>query len=465
MKLYNTQTRQKEEFIPLAKGKVKMYSCGPTVYNYFHIGNARPFIIFDILRRYLTYKGFDVTFVQNFTDIDDKVINKANEEGVTFDVIADKFIKEYYIDAEGLGIEPANYHPKATDCMEDIIDIVKILIDKGLAYNVDGDVYYRTSKFEGYGKLSGQNIEELESGARVDVNEQKENPLDFAIWKRAKPLEPSFNSPWGLGRPGWHIECSAMIKKYLGEQIDIHSGGKDLTFPHHENEIAQSEGAFGCTLARYWLHNGFLTVDNDKMSKSKGNFFMVREAAAAYGYDTIRMFMLSAHYRSPLNYSEDSLKQTRASLERLSSTLENLIFLKDNKHNDVSKLEEKKIAEFILYKNKFIECMDDDINTAGAIGVIFELIRDINTFIKENDVSSVFASKSIESLTELCDILGIMPKLADDNIPNEVLELIEKRKLAKANKDFQLSDNIRMEIEDLGFLIKDTRDGTQITKK
>lgn len=465
MKLYNTMTRQKEKFIPINNGEVKMYSCGPTVYNYFHIGNARPFIIFDILRRYLEYKGFNVIFVQNFTDIDDKVIGKANDEGVTFDVIADKFIKEYYIDAKGLGVKPATYHPKATDCMDDIIDIVQNLINKGLAYNIDGDVYYRTSKFSGYGKLSGQNIEELESGARVDVNDKKENPLDFAVWKGAKPLEPSFKSPWGNGRPGWHIECSAMIKKYLGEQIDIHSGGKDLTFPHHENEIAQSEGAFGCTLAKYWLHNGFLTVDNDKMSKSKGNFFMVREAANVYGYETIRMFMLSAHYRSPLNYSEDSLKQTRASIERLSSTLENLNFLKDNKHNDISKLEEKKIDGFIAYKNKFIECMDDDINTAGAIGAIFEFIRDVNTFIKENDVSSIFAQKSIEFLKEICDIIGIMPKLDDDNIPDKVLELIEQRKTAKANKDFALSDNIRLEIENLGFAIKDTRDGTQIIKK
>ena len=330
MKLYNTLSRKKEEFVSIEPGKVKMYSCGPTVYDYFHIGNARPFIMFDVLRRYLEYKGYEVTFVQNFTDIDDKVINRANKDGVGFSDVAERFIREYYVDAEGLGIKKATYHPRATENIDAIIDIISTLEKKGLAYEAGGDVYFRARAFEGYGKLSHQPIDELESGARIAVGEQKEDPIDFALWKAAKPGEPSWSSPWGEGRPGWHIECSAMSRRYLGETIDIHSGGIDLCFPHHENEIAQSEGASGKPFAHYWLHNAFLNIDNRKMSKSLGNFFTVREAAKTYGYDAIRFFMLSAHYRSPINYSQESLEQARAALARLNSALNNLRFLTEN---------------------------------------------------------------------------------------------------------------------------------------
>ena len=357
MKIYNSMTRTKEEFVPLEPGKVKMYSCGPTVYNYFHIGNARPFIVFDILRRYFEYRGYEVNFVQNFTDIDDKVIKKANEEGVTYDVIADRYIKEYFVDAKGLGIRPATKHPRATETMDAIIDIVKTLVDNGHAYPAsNGDVYFRTKSFDEYGKLSHQPLDDLQAGARISVGELKEDPMDFAVWKAAKPGEPSWTSPWGQGRPGWHIECSAMVNKYLGKTIDIHSGGKDLIFPHHENEIAQSECANHCTFANYWMHNGFLTIDNEKMSKSKGNFFMVRDAAKVYGYETIRMFMLSAHYRSPLNYSEESLMMAKSSLARLYTAAENLQFLLDHQTGDTMTEAEKALSESMSqYRQKFIE--------------------------------------------------------------------------------------------------------------
>ena len=468
MKLYNSMTRTKEEFVPLEEGKVKMYSCGPTVYNYFHIGNARPFIIFDTLRRYFEYRGYEVKFVQNFTDIDDKVIKKANEEGVTYDVIADRYIKEYFTDAQGLGIRPASVHPRATETMDAIIDIVQSLIDKGYAYAVDnGDVYFRTKKFSEYGKLSHQPLDELQAGARISVGEIKEDPMDFAVWKGAKPGEPSWETPWGAGRPGWHIECSAMVNKYLGKTIDIHSGGKDLIFPHHENEIAQSECANGCEFAHYWLHNGFLTIDNEKMSKSAGNFFMVRDAAKVYGYETIRMFMLSAQYRSPLNYSEESLMMAKASLERLYTAAENLQFLLGKLEGDVMTAEEQaKIDAFGAHRQKFIDAMDDDLNTADALAAVFELVRDINTAVKDPSCTKAFIQACFDIMMELCGVLGLVDHLEEKSIDSEVEDLIAQRAAAKKAKNFAEADRIRdYLLNEKGIVLKDTRQGTQWSYK
>ena len=468
MKLYNSMTRTKEEFVPLEEGKVKMYSCGPTVYNYFHIGNARPFIIFDTLRRYFEYRGYEVKFVQNFTDIDDKVIKKANEEGVTYDVIADRYIKEYFTDAQGLGIRPASVHPRATETMDAIIDIVQSLIDKGYAYAVDnGDVYFRTKKFSEYGKLSHQPLDELQAGARISVGEIKEDPMDFAVWKGAKPGEPSWETPWGAGRPGWHIECSAMVNKYLGKTIDIHSGGKDLIFPHHENEIAQSECANGCEFAHYWLHNGFLTIDNEKMSKSKGNFFMVREAAEVYGYETIRMFMLSAQYRSPLNYSEESLMMAKNSLARLYTAAENLQFLLDHQTGDtMTEAEQAKADSFDQYRQKFIDAMDDDLNTADALAAIFELVREINTAVKDPACTHAFVQACFERMMELCGVLGLVDHREKKTIDSEIEDLIAQRTAAKKAKKFAEADRIRdYLLNEKGIVIKDTRQGTQWSYK
>ena len=408
MKLYNTLTRKKEEFKPLEENKVRMYSCGPTVYNYFHIGNARPFIMFDVLRRYFEYRGYEVNFVQNFTDIDDKVIKKANEEGTTYDVIAERYIKEYFTDAQGLGIKEATVHPKATDNIDEILDIVKTLVDKGHAYDVDGDVYFRVRSFEPYGKLSHQPLDELEAGARIAVGEKKEDPMDFALWKAAKPGEPSWTSPWGEGRPGWHIECSAMARRYLGETIDIHSGGVDLCFPHHENEIAQSEAANGKPFANYWLHNAFLNIDNQKMSKSLGNFFTVRDAAGVYGYESIRFFMLSAHYRSPLNYSRESLEQAKAALERLNTVFKNLRFLcKNGADGEMLEGEKASVAALPALRDKFCEAMDDDMNTADAVAAIFEAVREINTAAAGAGVTKAYAAAALDFMCELCGVLGI----------------------------------------------------------
>ncbi len=468
MKLYNSMTRKKEEFVPIEPGKVKMYSCGPTVYNFFHIGNARPFIIFDTLRRYFEYRGYDVQFVQNFTDIDDKVINKANAEGVTYDVIADRYIKEYFTDAKGLGIRPATVHPRATETMDAIIDIVKKLVDNGHAYAApNGDVYFRTKSFAEYGKLSHQPLDELQAGARISVGELKEDPMDFAVWKAAKPGEPSWESPWGQGRPGWHIECSAMVNKYLGKTIDIHSGGKDLIFPHHENEIAQSECANGCTFANYWLHNGFLTIDNEKMSKSKGNFFMVREAAEVYGYETIRMFMLSAQYRSPLNYSEESLMMAKQSLARLYTAAENLQFLLDHQTGDVmTETEQAKAASFDQYRQKFIDAMDDDLNTADALAAVFELVREINTAVKDPNCTHAFVQTCFDRMMELCGVLGLVDHLEKKTIDSEIEDLIAQRTAAKKAKNFAEADRIRdYLLNEKGIIIKDTRQGTQWSYK
>ena len=385
MRIFNTMTRQKEEFIPNNPDEVKIYACGPTVYNYIHIGNARPLCVFDVLRRYLEYRGYNVKFVQNFTDVDDKIIKRANEEGITFEEVSKKYIEEFWTDANGLNFKKASVHPKATENIDEIINIIKTLEEKGYAYAVDGDVYFRTLKFKEYGKLSHQPIEDLQSGARIAIGEKKENPLDFALWKAAKEGEPYWDSPWGKGRPGWHIECSAMNKRFLGDTIDIHCGGQDLIFPHHENEIAQSECANGCTFSKYWMHNGYINVDNVKMSKSLGNFKTVREIANVYGYEVIRYFLISSHYRSPINYSLEIIEQCKSALERLYTCRESLDFALKNA-KDIPD-DEELIKKLNSHREQFITAMDDDLNTADGVAAVFELVKDINTSILDKEVS------------------------------------------------------------------------------
>ncbi len=466
MKVFNSLTNKKEEFIPISKDEVRMYSCGPTVYNYFHIGNARPFIIFDTLRRYLEYTGYKVKFVQNFTDIDDKMIKNANAEGITVSELAERFIKEYFIDAKGLNIREATVHPKATENIEAIIDTVKKLEEKGYAYNVNGNVYFRTSKFEGYGKLSHQPLEDLESGARIEVNTDKENPMDFVLWKNKKEGEPYWESPWGQGRPGWHIECSAMVNKYLGETIDIHSGGKDLIFPHHENEIAQSEALTGKPFANYWLHNGFINVDNKKMSKSEGNFFTVRDIVKEFSYITIRFFMLSAHYRSPINFSRDLIIQADTGLKRIYNTIDNLKFVLSHSEGAITEEEKATLASFEGYREKFKEAMDDDLNTADAISHIFTLVRDVNSAIDTNgSYSEEYIEKTISLIDELLEVLGLEYKEEEDSLTKEVEELIEKRQQARKDKNFALADEIRDKLTDMGIILEDTRQGVKWSKK
>ena len=462
MKLYNTMTMTKEEFVPLEPGKVKLYACGPTVYNFFHIGNARPLILFDVLRRYFEYRGNEVTYVQNFTDIDDKIINRANEEGVSCDEITDKYINEYWTDANGLGVRPATIHPKATENVQEIIVLISKLIEKGLAYQSENDVYFRTEAFPEYGKLSRQPLEELQAGARVDVTEIKENPVDFALWKGAKPNEPFWDSPWGEGRPGWHIECSAMASRYLGETIDIHCGGQDLIFPHHENEIAQSEGANGVQFVRYWMHNGFISVDREKMSKSLGNFFTVREAAGEYGYESIRMFMLMSHYRSPLNYSGDILLQSKNALERIKTAKSSLEFLTENGSNNIKNIETEFISTLPEYRERFIEAMDDDLNTADAIAVIFELVRESNTIIAHPEPSKELAVKTLEILNELEGVLGLIyGDVEDDSLDGEVEALIEARQAARKEKNWAGADAIRDKLSGMGIILEDTPQGVK----
>ena len=462
MKIYNTLTRKKEEFVPITPGKVKMYSCGPTVYNYFHIGNARPFIIFDTLRRYLEYIGYDVTFVQNFTDIDDKMIKNANEQGITVKELADKFIAEYFKDAKGLGIKEATIHPKATENMDAIISTVNTLVDKGYAYESNGDVYFETKKFSEYGKLSKQPLEDLEAGARIDVTDVKRNPTDFALWKAKKEGEPAWESPWGEGRPGWHIECSAMVNKFLGETIDIHSGGQDLIFPHHENEIAQSECANGKPFARYWMHNGYINVDNEKMSKSKGNFFTVRDVAEKYDYEVIRFFMLSAHYRSVINFADELLAQSKSGLDRLYNCLYNLEFLTEkSKKRPLTPEEETAKTEILSFKDKFCAAMDDDLNTADAIAALFDLVKYLNSANKEAWPKELY-DVSIGLMRELGGVLGIFHRQQEDTIPERAKELIEQRKEARAQKDWAKADEIRDELLSLGIEVADTRQGMKI---
>jgi len=468
MKLYNTLTRQKEEFRPLEDGKVKMYSCGPTVYNYFHIGNARPFIIFDTLRRYLEYRGYEVKFVQNFTDIDDKMIKRANEEGITVKELADKFIKEYFVDAKGLGIKEATVHPKATENIDAIIDLIKKLEEKGYAYAVDGDVYFDTKKFKEYGKLSHHNLEDLEAGARIDVDERKRDPMDFALWKAQKPGEPAWDSPWGKGRPGWHIECSAMANRYLGDTIDIHSGGQDLIFPHHENEIAQSEAATGKPFARYWLHNGFINVNNEKMSKSAGNFFTVRDIAKKFDYEVIRFFMLSAHYRSPINFSAELLEQAKNGLERMYTCLENLRYLEANAAKDKQPSpEEVKLKERLEeLKGKFIDAMDDDLNTADAISVLFEMVKEINTSVGAvSGLSKDLTGFCFNLLKELGGVLGILQKEREEKLDPMVEELIRQRQQARKEKNWKLADEIRDKLKGMGIILEDTPQGVRVLFK
>lgn len=461
IKVYNTLNKKKEEFIPLTPGEVKMYVCGPTVYNFFHIGNGRTFIVFDTIRRYFEYRGFKVDFVQNFTDIDDKMIKKANEEGTTVKKIGDTYIKEYYQDADALNIERATVNPRATEFIGEIIKFVKGLVDKGYAYEVEGDVYFSTKKFEGYGKLSGQNIEDLQSGARISVDERKKDPMDFAIWKAQKPGEPAWNSPWGMGRPGWHIECSCMAKKLLGETIDIHAGGSDLKFPHHENEIAQSEALTGEPFARYWLHSAFVNVNNEKMSKSLNNFFTAREILERYDADVIRFLMLSAHYRQQLNFSEDLLESAKASVERIYNAIGNLENLIDEVSREEMNEEEKAYLESLnKYKEKYIEKMDDDFNTADAITAIFDLIKDTNTNITI-DSSKELAQKALELIRELGAPLGMFQKSTKGNLEEEIEALIAKRQQARKDRDFALADKIRDELKDRGIVLEDTPQGVR----
>ncbi|MBR0408213.1 MAG: cysteine--tRNA ligase [Clostridia bacterium] len=464
MQIYNSATRKKEEFIPLHEGKVGIYACGPTVYDYFHIGNARPFITFDVLRRYFEHRGYEVTFVQNFTDIDDKMIKRANKEGITVKELGDRFIKEYYQDATSLGIRPATVHPRATEHIGEIIHLVKTLEDKGYAYEVNGDVYFDTKKDMGYGKLSGQNLDDLEAGARIDVDEVKKNPADFALWKAQKPNEPAWNSPWGMGRPGWHIECSAMSMKYLGETFDIHCGGKDLLFPHHENEVAQSECATGKPFARYWMHNGFINIDNEKMSKSLGNFFTVRDILKEYDPEDVRMFMLSAHYRSPVNFSRDMMAQAHASLHRLYTARDHLLFLLKNAPDQpMTEEEEALLVRVNEYAARFDAAMDDDLNTADALGAIFEIVRDANVSLSEQSGKAA-VEKVLSGLTALTDVLGLLMKKAEDVLPAEIQDLVNQRAQARKDKNWKRSDELRDALAAAGYIVKDTPQGQNITK-
>jgi len=464
MRVFNTLTRTKEEFVPVDEKEVKIYACGPTVYNYIHIGNARPLCVFDVLRKYLEYRGYNVKFVQNFTDVDDKIIKRANEEGLSFSEVSEKYINEFWTDAKGLNFKEASVHPKATENIDEIIDIIKSLVDKGYAYEVNGDVYYRALKFNGYGKLSHQPIDDLQSGARIAVDDIKENPLDFALWKAAKEGEPYWESPWGKGRPGWHIECSAMNRKYLGETIDIHCGGQDLIFPHHENEIAQSEAANGVPFSKYWMHNGYINVDNVKMSKSLGNFKTVREIANVYGYEVIRYFLISSHYRSPINYSLEIIEQCKSALERLYTCRESLDFAIMNAKEGIADDEEllKLIAS---RKEQFITAMDDDLNTADGIAAIFDLVKDINTKILDKEVSKGVCEAAAKLFDELCDVLGILYNRKNNDLDSEIEALIEQRQAARKNKDWATADKIRDDLKAKGIILKDTPNGVTWTKE
>ncbi|APH19409.1 cysteinyl-tRNA synthetase [Clostridium botulinum] len=461
MKVYNTLTNKKEEFLTLVPGEVKMYVCGPTVYNFFHIGNARTFVVFDTIRRYLEYRGYKVKFIQNFTDIDDKMIKRANEEGSTVKELGDRFIKEYYKDADDLNIERATKNPRATEFMEEIIKFVSDLIEKGYAYEIDGDVYFSTKKFNSYGKLSGQNLEELQLGARINVDERKKDPMDFAIWKSQKPGEPAWESPWGMGRPGWHIECSCMAYNLLGETIDIHAGGSDLSFPHHENEIAQSEARTGKQFAKYWLHSAFVNVNNQKMSKSLNNFFTAREILEKYDADVLRMFMLSGHYRTQINFSMELLDSTKAALDRLYNSINNLENLLDEVKNEELRDEELEYKnELQKYKEKYIEKMDDDFNTADAISVIFDLIRDVNTNVTIES-SKEIVKYTLDLIRELGSPLGILQESTKASLEEEIEKLIEERQKARKEKNWALADKIRDNLKERGIVLEDTPQGVR----
>ena len=463
MQIYNSKNRRKEEFVPIHPGEVRMYACGPTVYDYFHIGNARPFIVFDVLRRYFEHRGYKVTFVQNFTDIDDKMIRRANKEGITVKELGERFIKEYYQDAQALGVRPATVHPRATEHIPQIIALVQKLIDKGLAYEVNGDVYFDTSAFPAYGALSGQNLEDLEAGARVEVDNVKKNPADFAVWKAQKPGEPAWESPWGMGRPGWHIECSAMSMTYLGETFDIHGGGKDLLFPHHENEVAQSEGATGKPYVHYWMHNGFINVDNEKMSKSLGNFFTVRDILKEYDAEDVRMFMLSAQYRSPINFSREMIAQAHSSLSRLYTARDQMTFLLQHAPERELSEEEKAFVQRVQeHVAKFDAAMDDDLNTADAMGAIFELVRDANLNLNAETAKAAIQA-ALDALLELCDVLGLLMKKASD-LPADIQALADERVQARKDKNWKRSDELRDQLKELGYTVEDTKEGQKVRK-
>lgn len=465
MKIYNTLSRSKEPFVPIVPDEVKIYACGPTVYNFIHIGNARPLCVFDTLRRYFEYRGYKVNFVQNFTDIDDKIINRANEEGLTFKEVSEKYIEEFWKDAKGMNIREATVHPKATENIEQIISIISSLVEKGYAYATNGDVYFRTKRFEEYGKLSHQPLDDLESGARIAVGDVKEDPLDFALWKGAKPGEPYWESPWGNGRPGWHIECSAMAKRYLGDTIDIHCGGQDLIFPHHENEIAQSECCNEQPFAHYWMHNGYINVDNVKMSKSLGNFKTVRDVSAKYGYEVIRYLMISSHYRSPINYSLDVIEQCRSSLQRLYTCREALDFALETAKDTVCENDTKLMCSFEERTEQFVRAMEDDLNTADGLAAIFELVRDVNVNVLDQDPSKAVCETAAKVFDELCGVLGILYNRTNLSLDEEVEVLIQQRNEARKNKDWAKSDQIRDELKARGILLKDTSNGVTWTKE
>ncbi|MDR0596609.1 MAG: cysteine--tRNA ligase [Clostridiales Family XIII bacterium] len=481
MKVYNTLTNSKEEFKPIDENDIKIYVCGPTVYNYFHIGNARPFVVFDTLRRYLEYRGRKVTFVQNFTDVDDKIINKAKEDGVTAGEVSERFIAEYYKDAAALNVKKASVHPKVTENISEIVSFVESLVEKGYAYEADGDVYFSTRAFTDYGKLSGQNIDDLESGARVGVDERKKDPLDFALWKARKvDSEIAWDSPWGMGRPGWHIECSAMSKKYLGDTIDIHAGGQDLTFPHHENEIAQSEARNGKPFANYWMHNGYITIDNKKMSKSEGNFFTVRDILKDYSGEVVRFFLLSGHYRSPINFSRGLMDSAKSALARIYNAEQTLEHLVKNGDAELSDAERESLSGLGKYRDKFIASMDDDLNTADAIAAIFELISEVNGVCK-GGASKEYAGAALAELRELARVLGLLDESGaaggaadgggadgtgspDGDSDAALQALIEERAAARAEKNWQRADEIRDELAAMGITLKDTPQGVQIIR-
>ena len=461
MQIYNTMTRKKEELVTLVPGQVSMYVCGPTVYNFFHIGNARPFVVFDTLRRYLEYRGYKVKFIQNFTDIDDKLIRKANEEGITVPEVAERYIKEYYTDADALSVERATCNPRATEHIPQIIALVETLIEKGHAYPAEnGDVYFSVRSFPGYGKLSGQSIEDLESGARIDPTDVKRDPLDFALWKGAKPGEPAWDCPWGKGRPGWHIECSAMSMELLGPTFDIHAGGQDLVFPHHENEIAQSEAATGKPFARYWMHNGYINVNNQKMSKSLGNFLLVREIGKEFDLEAVRLFLLGAHYRNPVNFSRDLVEQSNAGLIRIRTARERLAEAKVGPATDA---DAAFIASLDEYRAKFCEAMDDDLNTADAIGVLFDYARAVNTFVSEPR-SREALDKAAALFDDFTRVLGILQHQKTDEFPAEALALLEERAVVRKAKDWARADAIRDELKAMGFAVEDSKDGAKLKR-
>lgn len=458
IQIYNTLTRKKEEFIPLEDGKVKMYVCGPTVYNYIHIGNARPAIVFDTVRRYLEFRGYDVRYISNFTDVDDKLIRVANEVGEDVPTIANRFIEAYFEDVTALGCKKADVHPRVTENMDNIIDFIRILIEKGFAYESEGDVYFHTRRFESYGKLSQQSIDELRVGARIAVGEKKQDALDFALWKNVKEGEIYWESPWGKGRPGWHIECSAMAKKYLGETIDIHAGGQDLAFPHHENEIAQTEALTGKTFARYWMHNGYINIDNEKMSKSLGNFVLVHDIIKIHNPQVLRFFMLSVHYRHPINYTNELLENTRAGLDRIKISYQNLKHRKEASAN-LSDSSNEWLEKINNLREAFIQAMDDDFNTANGISVLFELSGLANHYLLEMNTDSNVIDHFLQQFEEVFHVLGLELGLEEDLLDEEIEALIEKRNQARKNRDFQLADQIRDQLKEMKIILEDTAQG------